>query len=473
MDNNLFRRIPKMDRLLSAPEITEAGENLSREYVKETIRETLDAVRRSLQNGGVVPDFDALVHDIAEKLRKSDPYSLRTVINGTGVVLHTNLGRAPLGREVAARVAEVAAGYCNVEYDLEAGTRGSRYDHIEKLLCRLAGAEAAMVVNNNAAAVFLMLNTLAENRRVAVSRSELVEIGGAFRVPDIMKRSGAELVEVGTTNKTHICDYEEAIRAGAEVLLKVHRSNFKIMGFFEEPALEELKNLSEESNTLLLYDVGAGFMLHPENQLLQEEGIFIPDAVKYADVVCFSGDKLLGSSQAGIICGKKSLIDRMKKNQLTRMLRVDKLTLAALEAVLRIYADPADAAQKIPALQMLEAKEETLRTRAEAFAHQLTQQLPEIEAEAVPCTDEPGGGSLPAVELNGWAVAIFMHGFSPEKLEALGRTGNPSVIGRIHKGRYIISVRTLMPGDEEKIIMRLKQELYSLNSAYCVTIPKE
>lgn len=416
MDTGIFRQIPKMDRLLELPAVKSAAEGLPRPLVSETIRGELDALRQELRSGAALPEEDALAARLAGAIRKAGQWRLRRVINATGVVLHTNLGRAPLGGEAASHVAETAAGYSTLEYDLDRGERGSRHALVEAQLCRLTGAEAAMVVNNNAAAVFLMLNTAAKGRGVAVSRGELVEIGGAFRVPEIMAASGASLLELGTTNKTHGSDYENAFaEADVAALLKVHRSNFKLVGFTEEVGIEELSGIAARHGVPLLYDLGAGFLVRPESLGLHE-GAFVPDAVRHADVCCFSGDKLFGAGQAGILVGKAELIGRMKRNQLARMLRVDKMTLASLEAALRLYEDPETAKRELPVLRMLSAPQSELRSAAEALARELSAACASLCFEAVPCKDEPGGGSLPTVELPGWAVAV--EGCAPDRLEA-------------------------------------------------------
>ena len=456
IDQNAFKKLPKMDRLMAVPEIAAAGEALPRALFRETLQGVLDALRASLLSGEALPEDSALYARCTEALRLAGRYHLRRVVNATGVVLHTNLGRAPLGEKIAGHVADVAAGYSNLEYDLTGGARGSRYDCIESLLCRLTGAEAAMVVGNNAAAVFLMLNTLAEGKAVAVSRGELVEIGGAFRVPEIMKRSGAELMEIGTTNKTHLYDYENAIAGGAAAVLKVHTSNFKILGFTEQADIESLGKLTKEQGIPLLYDVGSGFLLPPSSPKLRMEGPDIPAAVKSADLVCFSGDKLLGGSQAGILAGKKEFISAIKKNQLNRMLRPDKLTLAALEAVLRLLLDPAAATEALPVLSMLEAAPETLLNKAEALSALLKEARGDMVFDVVPCEDEPGGGSLPDVKLPGYAVSLSHPSFSPDALEQMLRTGEPPVIARISKDRLLLSVRTLLPGDGEILLERVK-----------------
>jgi len=455
MDSSLLRQIPKMDKLLLRPEIAELAETLPRELVRSAIQQELDALRQSILAGGALPEDAALTERLCQAVRSAGLYRLRRVINATGIVLHTNLGRAPLGSPLAAHVAQLAAGYSNLEYDLDAGQRGSRYALVEELLCRLTGVEAALVVNNNAAAVFLMLNTLAAGKPAAISRGELVEIGGSFRVPEIMSASGAQLMEIGTTNRTHLRDYAAALDNGAQVLLKVHRSNFRLEGFTAEASLSELKELAESRGVPLLYDLGAGFLLRPE-LLGLHTGAYVPELAALSDVLCFSGDKLLGSGQAGILLGRKPLIDAMKQNQLTRMLRVDKMTLAALEAVLRLYLSPAQAIRQIPVLSMLAADPESLRQRAESLCHWLRDCCPGFTFEVVPCMDEPGGGTLPGTVLNGWAAAVTAP-FSADRLDELLRRCDPPVVGRIHQGRLLLSLRTILPEDEDALCSALTE----------------
>ena len=455
MNTNSYRQIPKMDTVLELPAVKSAAAGLPRNLVRSAAQQELDALRRELREGLALPPEDELEKRLAASVQKAGVFRLRRVINATGVVLHTNLGRAPLGVSAANHVAEAAAGYSTLEYDLETGSRGSRHALVEQQLCRLTGAEAAMVVNNNAAAVFLMLHALAANRKVVVSRGELVEIGGSFRIPEIMSASKASLLEIGTTNKTHTADYLAALeKENVGAILKVHTSNFKIVGFSEEVGAEELAALAHAHGLPFLYDLGAGFLLRPETLGLHE-GLYVPDAVKVADVCCFSGDKLFGAGQAGILLGKKELIECMKKNQLARILRVDKLTLAALEAVLRLYEDPLLAKAELPVLRMLSAPEAELKASAEALSRKLSAVCGAYTFEAVPCTDEPGGGSLPGVELPGWAVAVS--GQAPDTLEAAFRTLSVPVVGRISKGRFLLSVRTLLPEDAEKLIRDLEK----------------
>ena len=451
MGETELRQIPKMDRLLERPAVQSCAEGLPRALVRKAVDEVLELLRERLRRGEALPTEQALDRMLCDAIGQAGRWKLRRVINATGIVLHTNLGRAPLGAELSAHVAEIAAGYSTLEYDLDSGKRGSRYDLVEKQLCRLTGAEGAMVVNNNAAAVFLMLHTLAKGEKVAVSRGELVEIGGAFRVPEIMAASGAELFEVGTTNKTHLRDYEAALDAGAAALLKVHTSNFQITGFTESVGAAALSALAKQRGVLLLYDLGAGFLVRPE-LLGLHEGIYIPDAVRDSDVCCFSGDKLLGAGQAGILLGKRDLIEKMKKNQLARMLRVDKMTLAALEAVLRLYEEPTLAREGVPVLRMLSVSERTLHERAQALAERLNGASTLLRCTAEACQDEPGGGALPGVMLPGWAICLEVPGQSAQQTEAALRALPVPVIGRICKDRLLLSVRTIADEDIPALI---------------------
>ncbi len=452
MNQEILRQIPKMDILLEGKAVLAASRGLPRAMVKSALQAELAELRKELLAGASLPKEEELDQRLAAAIRQASLFRMRRLINASGIVLHTNLGRAPLGKETAEHVAYTAAGYSNLEYDLKKGKRGSRYDLIEEALCKITGAEAALVVNNNAAAVFLMLNTLAKGKKTIISRGELVEIGGSFRIPDIMSASGAHLEEIGTTNKTHLQDYEKALAGEEEsVLLKVHTSNFKMIGFSEEVDIQDLKKLAESFQVPLLYDLGAGFLIRPE-EIGLSEGIYVPDIVKDTDVCCFSGDKLFGAGQAGILLGKKSMIDAMKKNQLTRMLRVDKMTLAALEETLRWYQDPEMAKKEIPVLKMLSMSEEALKEKAERISSLLQKEVPSFSFHMIPCEDEPGGGSLPALILPGWAIQVSTTAYSPNQLEKKLREAEIPVIGRIWKDQMILSVRTILEEDIDPLL---------------------
>lgn len=433
--------LPKMDVLLAREELTGCG--LPYALVRRAARQALEEARQALLAGSLetAPTVEQAAARTLELARALSRPGLTRVVNATGVPLHTNLGRAPLSPRAAEAVRAVTAGYCNLEYDLDRGTRGGRTSRVEGLLKELTGAEGAYVVNNNAAAVLLMLSVLAPGLGVAISRGELVEIGGSFRVPDIMARSGARLVEVGTTNKTRLSDYAAALDSGAaQALLKVHPSNFKVVGFTQAAELPQLGELARERCVPLLCDLGSGALA---------AGPFsgeptVEEAVRWADVVCFSGDKLLGGPQAGILLGKADLIARIKSDPLARALRLDKLSLAALEATLMDWRDGI----LPPAAAMLGAAGESLHKKAEELAALLAPLCP---CEVIESPGEAGGGSMPGVSLLGWAVALT----PAEELECFLRGWEVPVIGRIHKGKLLLDVRTLLPGDEAVIAAAL------------------
>ena len=450
MDTGIFRQIPKMDRLLDGAAVREASANVPRAEVRLAVRRELDRLREELTDGAAMPGERELDLRLARAVRLAGQSRLRRVVNATGIVLHTNLGRAPLSPEAAGHVSEIAAGYSNLEYDLETGGRGSRNDLAEELLCRVTGAEAAMVVNNNAAAVFLMLYTHARGKKVAVSRGELVEIGGAFRVPEIMRASGAELMEIGTTNKTHPEDYRRALENGAQAILKVHTSNFRVTGFTASVDAAELSELAQEYGVPLFYDLGSALPVRKE-LLGLPEGICAGDAAPLCDVCCFSGDKLFGAGQAGIVLGRTEAVAAMKRNQLARILRVDKMTLAAVEDTARWYLDPEHAADRVPALRMIRADAEQLKREAERLTERLREICPSCAFETAPCSDAPGGGALPGVELPGWAVAVRHERKNANELESFLRQQDVPVIARIRDGRLMLSVRTILREDEPAV----------------------
>ncbi|MDQ3875273.1 MAG: L-seryl-tRNA(Sec) selenium transferase [Actinomycetota bacterium] len=371
--------------------------------------------------------------DLAERIRAELAAvrrpQLRRLLNATGVVVHTNLGRAPLAETALARVQEVARGYSNLEYDLAAGRRGSRQDHAAGALRRLTGAEAALVVNNNAAAVMLALAALADGREVIVSRGELIEIGDGFRIPDVLARSGARLVEVGTTNRTRASDYERAIGAETALLLRVHKSNFRVVGFTEQPRVEELAAVARRHSLPLVDDLGSGAFAPFEDEPSAREAL-----AAGADLVCFSGDKLLGGPQAGVIVGRRDLVDRLRRHPLQRALRLDKLSLAALEGTLALYADPERAAEDVPVLRMLREPVDAVRARAERLAAL-------VGGEVEPSLARAGGGALPLAEIPSFACAV------EEKLAGPLRTAEPPVVAVVRDGRCLLDCRTLSEGE--------------------------
>ncbi|MGE5509546.1 MAG: L-seryl-tRNA(Sec) selenium transferase [Chitinophagales bacterium] len=456
-----LERIPAMNRLLERPAALAAAERWSREEVVVALREITSEVRAGLAGGRRPPEtlaaWDELL--LARLERRLSDRSLRRVVNATGIILHTNLGRAVLARAARELLAEVSGGYSNLEFDLESGERGSRHAHVSELLAQLTGAEAAVVVNNNAAAVLLVLSTLAEGKEVVVSRGQLVEIGGAFRVPDVLARSGARLVEVGTTNKTRRSDYERAITPATGLLLKVHTSNFKVVGFTEEVPLEALVEVGRQHGLPVVEDLGSGVLFDLSRWGLPAEPTVQQSIAAGADLVTFSGDKLLGGTQAGIVAGKAALVERLAKNPLLRALRVDKLTLAALEATLRLYRHPELALREVPTLAMLTRPEAEVKAAAAALAVRVRLALGErAVVEVVPDDAEAGGGSLPGAVIKSWAVGISPGedlGSLEDCLERL-RRGAPPVIGHLAGGRLLLNARTILPGEDELIVAALK-----------------
>jgi L-seryl-tRNA(Ser) seleniumtransferase len=434
-DRARLAALPKVDEVLRRPELEGAG--LPRWALTDAVRAAIDERRRAILDGG-----DGAVEVASEEVlalaRARLRPSLRPVINATGVVLHTNLGRAPLAEAAVARLAEVARGYSNLEYVVDARARGSRHDHVQELLARLCGAEAAAVVNNNAAAVLVSLAALAAGREVVVSRGELIEIGGSFRVPDVMRQSGARLVEVGTTNKTHRRDYEAACGPDTALLLKVHKSNFAVVGFTAEVSTEELVELGRERGVTVMVDLGSGALLDPAGfGELPSEPTVGSHVSAGAQLVTFSGDKLLGGPQAGVIVGAAAAVDRVKKHPLMRALRPDKLTLAALEATLELYRD-GRALAELPALRMLAAPPEELRARAGSLAASVG------AGEVVEVKSAVGGGALPTAAPTSFALALPG---PPEALERALRAGDPPVIARIADDRLLVDLRTVPASD--------------------------
>lgn len=454
VDQNLLRKIPKVDILLDLalekPELTA----MPRTYLVEAIRSVLSDLRQNAQeqNLAVIPDVSTLLEQVAEVAHAKSLFSLRKVINATGIVIHTNLGRSILGPDVAAHVAEIASSYSTLEYNPISGTRGSRHDHVEKLLIRLTGCEAALVVNNNAAAILLILSDLAKGRELIVSRGELVEIGGSFRIPNIMKAGGATLKEVGTTNRTSRQDYAEAIDPELTAgILKVHTSNFRVVGYTDSVSVADLAVLAREYDLPLIYDLGSGTFFNLQSLGIHDEPTISQTLVAGADLVSFSGDKMLGGAQAGLIIGSKKYVDSLKKHPLARALRVDKMTLAALEAILTLYLDPEVAKAKIPTLAMLFAEPEDIRIKAEGLRDFLAP-LPGIQAEVVPTESQVGGGSAPERPLASWAVAIEAHAMSPDMLEEQLRFSEPPIIARIFKNQVLLDARTIRPEEFTDIV---------------------
>ena len=443
----ILRGIPKVDELMQQEAILALREELPTAAVRAAVREELDGLRQAILAGDVcvLPEEASLCEAICRRTREDALPSLRPVINGTGVVLHTNLGRACLSQRAADAVTAVARGYSTLEYDLAKGQRGSRHDHIETLVCQVTGAEAAMVVNNNAAAVLLILSALGKGGEVITSRGELVEIGGSFRIPEIMVQCGCTLREVGATNKTHLRDYENAIGPETRALLKVHTSNFKIMGFSQSVPLDELVALGREKGLPVIEDLGSGSLVDLEQFGIHDEPTVQQSVKAGVDIISFSGDKLLGGPQAGIILGKAEYIRQLKRHPLARAMRVDKMTIAALRETLYAYTDEALACREIPVLAMLGAKSHQLREKAGVLCAMLQEQG--VKAQVVPTQDQVGGGSVPTQLLDAWAVAIDPGQMTVDQLEEKLRLRPLPIIGRITHEQYILDVRTLMERD--------------------------
>jgi len=452
--------LPSVERVVHTLEIQGALAGYPRRAATLCAREVLERARRRMRDGGPDVSPETLIEETAVLLRRRFGASLRRVVNATGVVLHTNLGRAPLSAAAQAAVADAAAGYSAVEIDLEGGGRGSRHAHIEGLLTAVTAAEAGMAVNNNAAAVTLALAALAGGTDAIVGRGELVEIGGGFRMPDVMHESGARLVEVGTTNRTYLADYEAAMERAGAVLLKVHRSNFTVRGFVHEATLEELVALGRRRDGPVVYDLGSGSLVDLATVRLPREPR-VQDAVAAgAALVLFSGDKLLGGPQAGLLVGRRAAVDRCRKHPLARALRLDKLDLAALAATLLAYLDPANAWREIPVLAMLAASPAQRRRRAARLAARLHKYLGDAAAIEVVATDgEIGGGALPEATIPSHAAAIRSLAGSahprPEDWAARLRGGSPPVIGLVRDGALLLDVLAMLPGDEARVLAAL------------------
>ena len=452
-----LRRIPSVEELLGRPLLREAEKRAGRPLLREAIREVLEGVRRRIAAGqGASFSTESLEWQILQRIESELRFSLQQVINATGVILHTNLGRAPLALAAVDHIREVALHYSNLEYDLERGERGKRDAHTDRLMAKLVGSEAALVVNNNAAAVFLALNTLAEGGEVVVSRGELIEIGGSFRIPDICSKSGAVLREVGTTNRTRLADYASAINERTRVLMRVHPSNFRIIGFTERPELHELVELARRHNLILMEDLGSGCLVDLRGYGLKDEPPAVTSLEAGADVVTFSGDKLLGGPQAGIISGRKEPLNRIRKNPLFRALRLDKLTIAALEATAHLYLrQDYDA---IPALRMIRTSAESMAARATRLASRLSQ-LPGLTVNLEGGESVAGGGSTPGQGLATTLVCLSNPQVGAEQISAHLRRNRPPVIVRVEHDQVRIDLRTVLDEAEEEEIARAFERL--------------
>jgi len=456
----LLRSLPKVDESMVRlyPVIPE---KISSVQLKNIVRQCIERERRKILSD--VDNYTALTDEqwqnlFLSQVKQELRYNLRRVINGTGVVIHTNLGRSLLSDKAAEQLVQCSRHYTNLEFDLSSGKRGSRYSLVEQLICELTGAEAALVVNNNAAAVLLVIDTLAHGKEAIVSRGELVEIGGSFRIPDVMAKSGATLIEVGATNRTHFYDYERAITEETALLLKVHTSNFRILGFTKQVSTEELVTLARDRNIRVMEDLGSGCLLDLSPFGLPKEPT-VQEVVKSgADIVTFSGDKLLGGPQAGIIVGKKEVVEQVKKNPLNRALRIDKFTLASLESILRTYYDFDEALLHIPTLRMLTEEAGLIKKRAQKVLRKLKKaSIENCTFSLQPTMSQTGGGAIPAYGLESWALQLCPAEVSLNRFESDMRDSALPLIGRIEDNRFLIDFRTILDTDIAELTLLLTE----------------
>ncbi len=457
---SLLKKLPGVDYILELIKKESSCDNVPRTVVTASIREVLEKLRTQILSGTDTlseHDFEdeKIILKVSSEIIRRMSLNLRRTINGAGVVVHTNLGRSLLSDEAIGHVSDIAKRYSNLEFNIATGKRGLRYSAVEELICEISGAEAALVVNNNAGAVLLSLDTFAKNREVIVSRGELVEIGGSFRIPDVMVKSGGILKEVGTTNRTHLKDYEGAVTENTGLLLKVHTSNYSVIGFTASVSLEDMVTLGGNTGIPVMDDLGSGTFIDFSKYGLPKEPTVQDSVNAGVDIVTFSGDKLLGGPQAGIITGKKKYIDEIKKNPLTRALRVDKMTLAALESTLRLYRDEEKAVRQIPTLRMLTMKVGETEAMAERIVSELKSMNAgkvKIEIRMLALSSRAGGGSLPLLDLPSKCVGIVIEGMSASAIERGLRLGSPSIIGRIEDDIYILDPRTIQ--EDEPVIIK-------------------
>ncbi len=460
-----FQRLPSVDRLLSEERIKQLQESYPRVLVVDLIRQCLERERLSIASGKPCPSLDEIVESVCAQAWALSHPSLRPVINATGVILHTNLGRAPLSQEAIVAMDATTKGYCNLEFDLDSGTRGSRHSHIEHILCQLTGAEAALVVNNNASAVLLALTALARKKEVIVSRGQAVEIGGGFRIPEVMRQSGAKLVEVGTTNCTYLADYEQAINPRTAALIRVHSSNFKLLGFTYSVTLEELVALGHRYHLPVFDDLGSGCLLDTTKFGLDPEPMVQQSIALGVELALFSGDKLLGGPQAGIIVGKKQIIDKLKRHPLVRAVRIDKIRLAGLSATLIHYLEN-EAVIKVPVWRILSTPLEEIEKRARLYAQALASSARIIEGESM-----IGGGSLPGGTLPTRLLALGGQGKRKNKdlAQAIAqrlRCQEPPIVGRISDNLLLLDPRSVLPEEDETVLKSLCSVIADLGHPY-------
>ena len=456
----LLTTLPSVDEILRSNQGVQWLKVYPRRYVIQAIRDVIDSRRREILKG-LTSDIseESMMAEIENTIKKFSSYSLKPLINATGIVIHTNLGRSLLSEKALENITKVSGSYSNLEYDLKAGKRGKRYTHVIRVLKEVTGAEDALVVNNNAAAVFLCLNALSKGKEAIVSRGELVEIGGSFRMPEVMSASGAILREVGTTNKTHLHDYENAINDNTALIVKVHKSNFRVTGFVDEVSMEDLVSLGRRYQIPVMFDLGSGCLIDLKPFGIYDEPV-VRDIVNTGiDITTFSGDKLLGGPQGGIIVGRKDYIEKIQKNPLTRAMRIDKLTLAGFEATLMEYIDEEKAIKNVPTLRMLLQRPEEIKERAKRIAKRLKKEIKEAQITVMADTSRAGGGSLPELDFPTYVVAIRSDNGSVNEFEERLRNGNPPIISRIKEGYLIIDARTIRTQDLDDLIKGIKSAL--------------
>ncbi|CAK7069428.1 L-seryl-tRNA(Sec) selenium transferase [Tissierella sp.] len=458
-EKNLFTLIPKVDEILDKNSIKELLNYIPRKTVLDSIRTEIEEIRgkikgKILSEEEIINEIQNIDFKIKKRADEKNTYRLKRVVNATGVVIHTNLGRSLINEKIMDNVKEIAINYSNLEYDLETGSRGSRYSHLEEIIAEITGGEAAMVVNNNAAAVILVLSTMAKDKEVIVSRGELVEIGGSFRIPDVMEQSGASLVSVGTTNKTHLWDFENAINENTGALLKVHTSNYRILGFTSNVDSEELIPLKEKYNLPLIEDLGSGVLIDLSKYGIEYEPTVQESLRKGVDIVTFSGDKLLGGPQVGVIVGKREYIQAMKKNPFTRAFRVDKFTISALEATLRYYLDEGTAVKEIPTLAMLVMCLEEIEKKAIELKSRMDEKSfdDSLEINIEDNFSEVGGGSLPLEKLPTKCIVLTLNNFSTQEFENNLRKFHIPIITRLYKDRVYLDLRTIKEEEFDVIV---------------------
>lgn len=455
----MYSKIPKMDEILGRDKIKILSDSVDIEAIKDLANDILNGFRNDIRNGITEDELDRKIErlddDIIESFSSLKEDRLRPLVNATGTVIHTNLGRSLISKDMVSSIENILLGYSNLEFDLEKGVRGLRYSHIESLITKVTGAEAAMVVNNNASAVLLVLSEFAKGKEAIISRGELIEIGGSFRIPDVMEASGCELREVGTTNKTHLFDYERAINENTGVILKVHTSNYRVVGFTEDVKAFELKKFANDNELPLIEDLGSGVLVNLEEYGLMHEPTVQESVESGIDIITFSGDKLLGGPQAGIIIGKKKYIDRLKRNQLTRALRVDKMTIKLLEEIFKVYLYEKDPVKKIPTLNMITKSKENILEDSKKVSKGLKKLG--YEAKVVEDYSEVGGGSLPTEKLPTYVVKVSDDELSEGEIDYRLRHLKYPVVGRIHKEYFIIDPRTFIDDDVKRVISAFKE----------------